>query len=160
MFIEPLYCQEEGVVTSIQKIGNKYEVWVDSGSRKAKYHSLDVVSVFVLQKLNVGDLIGYQNSNSSVSSNNVNNDCNCGGGTYGLIYEEWIDLPSGNGTNQFQHQLLIGAIDVEFYRESLLKIPNLPNDSYTFDPITGTIQTTEIMETYQRFRIKVKKFIG
>jgi len=74
-----------------------------------------------------------------------------------IVKEEWIDLPAGNGTNQFQHPKLYDALKVDFYREGIIKIPNLPNDSYVWDKKNGLIQTTEIMETYQRFRIKLKR---
>lgn len=146
MIDEPLYNQEEGTVTSIRKIGTKFEVTVNSGKRTAVYHSLDLVNVAAGSKVVIGDLIGYQNA-AALSSSSATSACS----TY-----RWINF-NGNGTHEYQNDIMKDADDVEVYFEGLLKTPDLAEDSYTFDPDLGKITTIEIMPPIWRIRIKVKK---
>ncbi len=131
------------MVSSIKKVGTLYEVSVKSDKIIAKYHSLTTVSVAQGQEVRVGDIIGFQTDSSTSSSG-------CPGA---FITKTKTIFFSGDATSTYQNDLLIGATEALFKREGNEKSPDGTDDSYSFDPITGTITTTELMPVDQRFSV-------
>jgi hypothetical protein len=127
---------QAGTVATVVKVNGRWKVTVASPGGGVTYTDLDTVVVASCQRVDIGDTIGYRNEQQTT--------INLGVQAYDYV---------GNGTNLHTDVRLKGATNVKWARAGILKKSGMVNDSFTHDPIAGTIQSTENQEILEWFHV-------